>query len=175
MHLFTNRWLLTRIQGLLRFLLDTSTPIRISGPACYFDADPDPARHFDADPDPSFQLKAQNLEVLREAHIQHILPCHLEIDAVPVPANHFDAIPDSTEWKSSLFDFYKITTARHAKLLLLTRKILGWSQLPSITRTGDFSIADKLQPFLSLARLKYIYGRRKLGKKLHKQVQFKSL
>ncbi len=34
-------------------------------PACNFDADPDLIFHFDADPDPNFQIKAQNLEVLK--------------------------------------------------------------------------------------------------------------
>ncbi len=36
-------------------------------PACQFNADLDPTFHFDADayPDPSFQIKAQNLEVLK--------------------------------------------------------------------------------------------------------------
>ncbi len=59
----------------------------------HVDADPDtvchpvdldPTFYFDADPDPSFPIKAQHLEnVLKQAHIQYILACHLQIDADP--------------------------------------------------------------------------------------------
>jgi hypothetical protein len=70
----------------------------------HFDADPDadplfylmririPIFHPEADPyrDPSFQIKAQTLDkVLKQAHIQYILACHLQIDADPDPDPDF--------------------------------------------------------------------------------------
>ncbi len=53
---------------------------------------------FDADSDPNliFQIKAQNLEIQKNAQIgsySYILACHLQIDADPDPAYHFDADP----------------------------------------------------------------------------------
>ncbi len=56
-----------------------------------FDAEPDP--------DPTFQIRPQKLEkVLKQAHIPHILACHLQIDADLDlgldTAYHFDVDPD---------------------------------------------------------------------------------
>jgi hypothetical protein len=62
-----------------------------SDPACQFDSDS--SFHFDADSDPSFQIKAQNLEMLISIYI---LACHLQIytDPDPGPAYRFNADPD---------------------------------------------------------------------------------
>jgi hypothetical protein len=61
--------------------------------ACHFYADPDPACHFDSDPDTSFHSNLEN--VLKYAHLSHILACHLQIVTDPDPTFQVDADPQN--------------------------------------------------------------------------------